>query len=98
MNREEFRRVIKNALIYTEKNNDIVTISIKPFCLETSYGYVESSLGRRRFIAKMNSRRSQTLKQQRNILLLAIIFGIQVYWYGVPIPLQNALVSINQVL
>ena len=51
MNREEFRRVIKNVLIYTEKNNDIVTISIKPFCLETSYGYVESSLGRRRFIA-----------------------------------------------
>ena len=35
------------------------------------------------------------MKQQRNILLLAIISGMQVYWYGVPIPLQNALVSIN---
>lgn len=51
INREEFRCVIKNALIYTEKNNDIVTISIKPSCLETSYGYAESSSGRRRFIA-----------------------------------------------
>lgn len=25
MNREELRHIIKNALIYTEKNNDIVT-------------------------------------------------------------------------
>lgn len=41
MNPEEFRRVIKNALAFTEKNNAIVTIGIKPSRPETGYGYVE---------------------------------------------------------
>lgn len=41
MNPEEFRRVIKNALAFTEKNNAIVTIGIKPSRSETGYGYVE---------------------------------------------------------
>lgn len=42
MNPEEFRRVIKNALAFTEKNNAIVTIGIKPSRPETGYGYVEA--------------------------------------------------------
>ena len=42
MNPEEFRRVIKNALAYTESNNAIVTIGIKPSRPETGYGYVEA--------------------------------------------------------
>ena len=42
MNPEEFRRVIKNALSFTEKNNTIVTIGIKPSRPETGYGYVEA--------------------------------------------------------
>lgn len=41
MNPEEFRRVIKNALAFTEGNNVIVTIGIKPSRPETGYGYVE---------------------------------------------------------
>ena len=41
MNPEEFRRVIKNALAFTEKNNAIVTVGIKPSRPETGYGYVE---------------------------------------------------------
>ena len=41
MNPEEFRRVIKNALSFTEGNNAIVTIGIKPSRPETGYGYVE---------------------------------------------------------
>lgn len=43
MNPEEFRRVIKNALSFTDDNNAIVTIGIKPSRPETGYGYVESS-------------------------------------------------------
>ena len=43
MNPEEFRRVIKNALAFTEGNNAIVTIGIKPSRPETGYGYVESA-------------------------------------------------------
>lgn len=43
MNPEEFRRVINNALLFTEKNNAIVTIGIKPSRPETGYGYVEAS-------------------------------------------------------
>lgn len=43
MNPEEFRRVIKNALAFTEKNNAIVTIGIKPSRPETGYGYVEAA-------------------------------------------------------
>lgn len=43
MNHEEFRRVIKNALAFTDNNNSIVTIGIKPSRPETGYGYVESS-------------------------------------------------------
>ena len=42
MNPEEFRRVINNALAFTEKNNAIVTIGIKPSRPETGYGYVEA--------------------------------------------------------
>lgn len=41
MNSEEFRHVIANALNYTDKNNSIVTIGIKPSRPETGYGYVE---------------------------------------------------------
>lgn len=43
MNPEEFRRVIKNALAFTEGNNAIVTIGIKPSRPETGYGYVEAA-------------------------------------------------------
>lgn len=42
MNPEEFRRVIGNALNYTDKHNTIVTIGIKPSRPETGYGYVEA--------------------------------------------------------
>ena len=44
MNPEEFRRVIKNALSFTESREAIVTIGIKPSRPETGYGYVETSL------------------------------------------------------
>lgn len=43
MNPEEFRRVIGNALAFTDKNNAIVTIGIKPSRPETGYGYVEAT-------------------------------------------------------
>ena len=43
MNPEEFRRVIGNALVFTDSNNAIVTIGIKPSRPETGYGYVEAS-------------------------------------------------------
>ena len=43
MNPEEFRRVINNALTFTDSNNAIVTIGIKPSRPETGYGYVEAS-------------------------------------------------------
>jgi mannose-1-phosphate guanylyltransferase len=43
MNPEEFRRVINNALVFTDKSNTIVTIGIKPSRPETGYGYVEAS-------------------------------------------------------
>lgn len=42
MNPEEFRRVIGNALAYTDSHNAIVTIGIKPSRPETGYGYVEA--------------------------------------------------------
>ena len=41
MNPEEFRRVISNALAFTDNRNAIVTIGIKPSRPETGYGYVE---------------------------------------------------------
>ena len=43
MNPDEFRRVISNALSFTENHNAIVTIGIKPSRPETGYGYVEAS-------------------------------------------------------
>lgn len=43
MNPEEFRRVIKNALAFTDSWDAIVTIGIKPSRPETGYGYVEAS-------------------------------------------------------
>jgi len=42
MNPEEFRRVIKHSLAFTENNEAIVTIGIKPSRPETGYGYVEA--------------------------------------------------------
>jgi len=41
----EFRRVIKNALAFTEHSDNIVTIGITPTRPETGYGYVEATLG-----------------------------------------------------
>lgn len=41
MNPEEFRRVINNALSFTEGKEAIVTIGIKPSRPETGYGYVQ---------------------------------------------------------
>ncbi len=43
MNPEEFRRVINNALSFTDTNNAIVTIGITPSRPETGYGYVETA-------------------------------------------------------
>lgn len=43
MNPMEFKRVINNALRFTENKNAIVTIGIKPNRPETGYGYVEAS-------------------------------------------------------
>lgn len=43
MNPEEFRRVINNALNFTNLNDAIVTIGITPSRPETGYGYVEAS-------------------------------------------------------
>ena len=44
MNSEEFRRVIGNALSFTDSHNAIVTIGIKPSRPETGYGYVEADI------------------------------------------------------
>lgn len=41
MNSIEFQNVIKESLKFTEKNQSIVTIGIKPSRPETGYGYVE---------------------------------------------------------
>lgn len=43
MNPMEFKRVINNALRFTEDKTVIVTIGIKPNRPETGYGYVEAS-------------------------------------------------------
>lgn len=40
MNPQEFQRVIRESLDFTEKNESIVTIGIKPNRPETGYGYV----------------------------------------------------------
>lgn len=42
MNSEEFRRIINSALAFTDTNNAIVTIGIKPSRPEIGYGYVEA--------------------------------------------------------
>ena len=42
MDPEEFRRVIGNALAFTDSREAIVTIGIKPSRPETGYGYVEA--------------------------------------------------------
>ena len=43
MDPEEFRRVIRNALSFTDGKDAIVTIGIKPSRPETGYGYVEAA-------------------------------------------------------
>lgn len=55
MNPEEFRRVINNALAFTENNDSIVTIGIKPSRPETGYGYVEASDAVSDEICKVNA-------------------------------------------
>ena len=55
MNPEEFRRVINNALTFTDKSNAIVTIGIKPSRPETGYGYVEASNAVSGEICKVNA-------------------------------------------
>ena len=55
MNPEEFRRVIKRALAFTEKWEAIVTIGIKPSRPETGYGYVEAGEAMNSVINKVNA-------------------------------------------
>lgn len=55
MNPEEFRRVISNALAFTEKKNAIVTIGIKPSRPETGYGYVEAGEAMNSVIKRVNA-------------------------------------------
>ena len=55
MNPEEFRRVINNALAYTDGNNAIVTIGIKPSRPETGYGYVEAANAVSGEVCKVNA-------------------------------------------
>lgn len=55
MNPEEFRRVIGNALAFTDTHNAIVTIGIKPNRPETGYGYVETAGTEEGEICKVNA-------------------------------------------
>lgn len=55
MNPEEFRRVIKNALAFTDSWDAIVTIGIKPSRPETGYGYVEAADAISGEICKVNA-------------------------------------------
>ena len=55
MNPEEFRKVIKRALVFTESWEAIVTIGIKPSRPETGYGYVEAGEAMNGAICKVNS-------------------------------------------
>lgn len=65
MNQEEFRRVISsNSLSFTEQNNTIVTIGVKPSRPETGYGYVEtaeSSVGEICKVAAFKEKPSQEI-------------------------------------
>ncbi len=42
LNVEEFTRIIKTALLFTAKQNTIVTVGIRPGRPETGYGYIEA--------------------------------------------------------
>lgn len=55
MNPDEFRRVIKHALAFTESWEAIVTIGIKPSRPETGYGYVEADKAMNGAIFKVNA-------------------------------------------
>lgn len=55
MNPDEFRRVIKHALAFTESWDAIVTIGIKPSRPETGYGYVEAGEAMNGAICRVNA-------------------------------------------
>ena len=55
MNPEEFRRVIKHSLAFTDAWEAIVTIGIKPSRPETGYGYVEAGEKVNSTIDKVNA-------------------------------------------
>lgn len=55
MNPEEFRRVIKHSLAFTDNNEAIVTIGIKPSRPETGYGYVEAGDAMNAVINRVNA-------------------------------------------
>lgn len=81
MNPEEFQSVIKHSLAFTENNEAIVTIGIKPSRPETGYGYVEageamnSVINRvRAFKEKPNLETAEQYLQAGNYLWNAGIF------------------------
>ena len=55
MDPEEFRRVIKHALAFTDQWESIVTIGIQPSRPETGYGYVEAGEVMNGVIRKVNA-------------------------------------------
>ena len=84
MNPEKFRRVISNALAFTEKKNAIVTIGIKPSRPETGYGYVEAKdavegeiCGVEAFKEKPDHETAEKYLKAGNYLWNAGIFGCE---------------------
>ena len=77
MNPEEFRRVIKNALAFTEGNHAIVTIGIKPSRPETGYGYVEAADAVDGEVCKVNAFKDVGLKGIYNLVALSVCLKSQ---------------------
>ena len=59
INVEEFRRVISEALRFTEKDRRIVTVGIRPSRPETGYGYIETGAHAEGEILEVNSFREK---------------------------------------
>jgi len=74
LNEQEFVRVVEQALEYTEKNDALLTLGIKPSRPETGYGYIQISYAEKTDIKEIGITKVKTFTEKPEYDMARIFF------------------------
>jgi mannose-1-phosphate guanylyltransferase len=81
LNEQEFERVIKQALEFTERNEALLTLGIKPSRPETGYGYIQISQSGKTKIEDIGITKVKTFTEKPELDMARIFFeSREFYW------------------